>query len=108
MADNNNHSSVHHIVPFPILVKTAIALFGLTLLTMIAFWNNHHLGALAAPIAFLIAGTKAMLVMAFFMGLKYDTWLNRLIFGLGFFFLLLLWALSQIDIASRVIEKSTL
>lgn len=100
--------SVHHIVPFKILITTAGALFALTLLTMIAFWNNHHLGPLAAPIAFLIAMVKATLVMMYFMGLKYDNWLNRVIFGLGFFFLALLFILSQADIVTRVVETSTL
>lgn len=104
----HNNSSVHHVIPFKVLLNTGIALFALTILTMIAFWNHEHLGVLAAPIAFLIAGIKAVLVMMFFMGLKYDTWLNRVVFGLGFFFLLVLWALSYGDVFTRVIETSTL
>lgn len=105
MGSNN---SVHHVVPFKVLIKTACALFGLTLLTMIAFWNNHYLGPLAAPVAFLIAMIKATLVMMYFMGLKYDNWLNRVIFGLGFFFLALLFIFSETDISTRVMEHSTL
>lgn len=106
--NDQHHGNVHHIVPFPVLVKTAAALFGLTLLTMIAFWNHHHLGSLGAPIAFLIAAVKAGLVMAFFMGLKYDNWLNRLIFSLGFLLLLLLWGISYLDIFTRAVQTSTL
>lgn len=105
---SHNHEGVHHIVPLKVLVKTAAALLCLTLVTMIAFWNNHHLGAFAAPIAFLIAMIKATLVMMFFMGLKYDNWLNRVIFGLGFFFLALLYLISETDIMTRAHEVSTL
>lgn len=105
---SNQQGSVHHIIPMPILIKTAAALFALTLLTMIAFWNHDHLGVLGGPIAFLIAGVKAGLVMAFFMGLKYDTFMNRLVFSLGFFFLLVLFIFSGLDIWTRVLQNSTL
>lgn len=104
----HEENSVHHIVPLPVLKKTAGALFGLTLLTMIAFWNHHHLGMFAAPVAFLIAAVKAFLVMSFFMGLKYDTKMNRLIFGTGFFFLLVLFSICALDIFTRVVQQSTL
>ncbi len=105
---SSSNSNVHHIIPFNTLLKTGIALFGLTLLTMIAFWSNQHLGVLAAPIAFLIAGVKAVLVMMFFMGLKYDSVMNRIIFATGFFFLFVLWLISYGDIFTRVLERSTL
>lgn len=108
MASNQQGGSVHHIVPMPVLMKTAGALFALTLLTMIAFWNHHHLGAFGAPIAFLIAGVKAFLVMAFFMGLKYDSFMNRLVFSLGFFFLAVLLIFSGLDIWTRIAQSSTL
>jgi caa(3)-type oxidase subunit IV len=88
MASNQQGGSVHHIVPMPVLLKTAGALFALTLLTMIAFWNHHHLGALGAPIAFLIAGVKAFFVMAYFLAVL-------LIF-------------SGLDIWTRVFQSSTL
>lgn len=100
--------SVHHIVPFNVLLRVGVSLFALTALTLIAFWNNHYLGPLAAPVAFAIAIVKAMLVMMYFMGLKYDNWLNRVIFGLGFFFLALLYILSETDIVTRAVEHSTL
>ncbi|MBX2987825.1 MAG: cytochrome C oxidase subunit IV family protein [Bdellovibrionaceae bacterium] len=98
----NEPKDVHHIVDYKILLKSGAALFALTFLTMIAFWNHHHLGAFAAPIAFLIAGVKAAIVMMFFMGLKYDSTMNRIIFGLGFFFLAVLMAFSALDIWTRV------
>lgn len=104
------HSSkpVHVIVPLNVLLKTAACLFVLTLLTMIAFWYRENLGAFAAPVAFAIAAVKATLVMMFFMGLKYDSMMNRIIFGLGFFFLALLYIICILDIYTRVGATSTL
>lgn len=98
MAQNHNHQE-HHVTPSAVLFKTFIALLVLTVLTVAA--AQMHLGWLATPIAFFIAITKAMLVMMYFMGLKYDTKLNRLTFGLGFFFLALLFVFCIIDIMTR-------
>jgi cytochrome c oxidase subunit IV len=97
---NQEHS--HHIIPYGIYLKTAAALFVLTVLT-VAF-HEMHLGALAAPVAFLIASVKAGLVMLFFMGLKYDNNTNRVIFSLGFFFLLVLFLFSALDIWTRIAQ----
>lgn len=101
----NNHDG-HHIVPFEVLRNVAFALLALTALTVIT--ARMHLGSMAAPIAFLIAFIKAMLVMMYFMGLKYDNWINRTVFSLGFVGLALLYIISMIDIWTRVAESSTL
>lgn len=104
--DEASHGHHHHIVPFHMLVKVALALVVFTFLTVAA--HQMHLGAFAAPVAFLIATVKACLVMLFFMGLKYDGNVNRAIFGAGFFFLTLLFFFCAVDIATRVKEISTL
>jgi len=109
MANQNSHGGdhhSHHIIPLPIYLKTAIALFVLTILTVVG--HQMHLGALAAPVAFLIAAVKASLVLLFFMGLKYDNMMNRVIFSLGFFFLVLLFFFCALDIWTRILEISTL
>ena len=106
MKNHENHEGGHFVVPFPILRNVALGLLALTVLTVAT--AQLHLGWAAAPIAFLIAFIKAMLVMMYFMGLKFDTMLNRIIFGAGFFFLALLYLFSMTDIWTRVIEKSTL
>lgn len=85
---------------------TAAALFALTFATV--GFHMMHLGALAAPVAFLIASIKAAFVMLFFMGLKYDNLVNRVIFGTAFFFLALLFSFSALDIWTRVTQLSTL
>jgi cytochrome c oxidase subunit IV len=87
-------------------VYVALALFGLTFLTIIA--HQLQLGAWKAPIAFFIAAVKAALVMLWFMHMKEDNMMNRVIFGSGFFFLILLFFFSVIDIGTRTIENSTL
>lgn len=113
MGNNNQsgHGHSHHIIPAEIYKKVAIALLVLTLLTVgfhYLFHSVMHGSVLAAPVAFLIASVKAALVLMFFMGLKYDTMDNRIIFGLGFFFLLVLIFFSALDIWTRVAETSTL
>jgi len=108
MAEHHDDSQGHHITPFATYVKVASALFVLTFLTVIAHHFNQTLGVLAAPVAFLIATIKAILVMLWFMHLKHDSVTNRVIFGAGFFFLALLLFFSGLDIWTRVIEFSTL
>jgi len=96
----------HVIVPFKTLRNVALALLALTVLTVTtAQW---HLGWAAGPIAFTIAFIKAMLVMSFFMGLKFDSKLNRLIFATGFIGLGVLYLFCFLDIAFRITQNSTL
>ena len=104
--ENNHDQGGHHIVPFTVLRNVCIALLAFTALTVVA--ARLHLGALAAPVAFTIALCKALLVMAFFMGLKYDVRSNRLIFATGFFFLFVLWFFCYLDIFTRIFQASTL
>ncbi len=93
-------------MPYKDLLKVALWLIALTVLTVVT--AQMKLGWAAAPIAFLIAAIKAFMVMGVFMGLKFDSKLNRIIFSLGFFFLALLYLFSVLDIWTRVPEISTL
>ncbi len=97
-----------HISPMSIYLKVAGALFALTFLTIIAHHFNAQLGALAAPVAFVIALVKASLVMTWFMHLKYDTKVNRIVFACGFIFLAILFFFNAFDVATRVFESSPL
>lgn len=107
MAQQNHNHSEHHVIPFSILSRVCIALLVLTVLTVV-FAKFVHLGVLGTPVAFAIALTKAMLVMAYFMGLKYDTKSNRIIFSLGFAFLLLLFFFCALDIWTRIAQGNSL
>lgn len=91
----------HHITPLATYLKVAGALFALTFLTVGAHAIHVWLGPAAPLIAFAIAAVKAFLVMAWFMHLKYESIENRIIFSLGFFFLLVLFGISITDILSR-------
>ncbi|MNJ93406.1 hypothetical protein D3C87_110860 [compost metagenome] len=108
MAASTHDHSEPHITPMSTYLKVAGALFALTFLTVFAHNFNAVLGAFAAPIAFLIALIKAVLVMLWFMHLKEDSNINRAIFGSGFFFLLLLFLICETDILTRVSEVSPL
>lgn len=81
MANNHNHShdsghqGGHHIVPLSVYFKTIIALLILTVLTVGASYVD--VGRFNIFVSMGIALAKATLVLMFFMGLKYDTNLNR-------------------------------
>lgn len=118
MANQHNHSSSqsshheidhshHHIIPFSILRNVCVALLCLTILTVFTA-KFVHLGVLAGTVAFIIAFVKAMLVMMYFMGLKYDSKMNRMIFSTGFIFLALLAFFCVLDIWTRMNVTSTL
>jgi cytochrome c oxidase subunit 4 len=105
---HDTHSDEHHITPVSVYLKVGAALFLLTFLTIGVHAIREHIGALAPFLAFGIAAVKAYLVMAWFMHLKYDVLLNRVIFATGFLFLLLLFAITAMDIFSRTAVNSVL
>jgi cytochrome c oxidase subunit IV len=109
------HGHTHHIVPPSTYMKVLLVLLFLTVLTVVAappFWAKMgvtlHLGAFSAIIAFAIASVKAALVLAIFMGLKYDNKLNLAIILSGVFFLVLLLFVCLGDIYTRLPVNSTL
>ena len=104
-ANHDDHQH-HHVIPITVLSRVCVALLILTVLTVGT--SRLHLGMFAAPVAFLIALVKALLVMAFFMGLKYDTKLNRVIFATAFVGLALLFFFCALDIYTRIFQGNTL
>ena len=96
----------HPIIPFRVYFKVFLVLVAFTVVTVLA--PLLDLGIFAAFIALLIASIKAFFVMAYFMHLKYETGINRLIFGSSFFFLFLLLLFCVTDILSRVSVENTL
>jgi cytochrome c oxidase subunit IV len=75
------------------------ALMGLTFLTVYVAFAD--LGPLATPIALGIAGTKASLVILFFMHVKYETRLIGLYAASGFAMLLVMFAITMGEFAGR-------
>ncbi|MCB0361728.1 MAG: cytochrome C oxidase subunit IV family protein [Bdellovibrionales bacterium] len=103
-------SGSHHIVPFGTYLKVLLVLLFLTALTVLVAKpvSGFDLGVFNTFIAMFVATLKAGLVAAIFMGLKYDSKLNLVVFFCGVFFLILFFSLSYLDVATRVLEKSTL
>jgi cytochrome c oxidase subunit 4 len=95
--DKDHHK--HHILS----PKLGLIIAGsLLFLTFITVWiAQFNFGALNFPIAMAVATLKAFLVFAFFMGLKYDVFENRVIFGTGFIFLAIFIVLTASDLFYR-------
>jgi cytochrome c oxidase subunit 4 len=89
----------HHLLP----VKTYLLVFAALIILVgvtvgVAFLD---LGALNTPIALAIAVTKAALIMAFFMHLKYSSKLTVLIACMGFFWLAIMMIIILGDYFAR-------
>ncbi len=87
------------IVPVPVYVTVFAALIVLTgLTTGIAFID---LGPLNTVVALAIAVTKMILVILFFMHVRYGSGLTRIVILAGFFWLAILIALTLSDELTR-------
>ena len=89
----------HHIIPIKVLGTVFGVLVFLTIFTVIT--SQIDLGSYNVPLAIAIAVTKALLVVAFFMALKYDNKVNMLVFSVGAVFVLVFLAFTLTDTALR-------
>jgi cytochrome c oxidase subunit IV len=89
----------HHISSTRTLATVFGGLVSLTILTVVT--SRMELGALNVPLAMVIAGIKAMLVVGFFMALKYDNRVNALVFAVGALFVVVFLSLTLLDTAFR-------
>jgi cytochrome c oxidase subunit IV len=88
-----------HIVPVRTYILIFLCLIGLTILTTsVAFVDLGRLNTVAALV---IAVTKMLLVILFFMHVKYSPSLTRLVIVAGFFWLAILVAISMADVFTR-------
>ncbi len=89
----------HHITP----KRTLFIVFGvLVVLTIVtAVTAQIDLGGFNVPLALAIAFTKAALVLAIFMALKYDNRVNTLIFSVGVVFVVVFLLITLLDTAFR-------
>ena len=94
----------HHVLP----VKTYLMIFGLLMLLMAATVGAAllDLGPLALPVALTIAATKAVLVILYFMHIKFEGRLMAVFAAAGFFFLLVLVTFTLGDFIARDISLS--
>ncbi len=75
----------------------------MVLMALTVFLSTVPMGTAANTIvALIIASIKAMLVLLFFMHLKYESYkLSGVVFAAGFFWLLILFGLTLVDYLSR-------
>ena len=92
-------SEEHHILPIKLYATVVCCLFIFTGITVLAAFID--LGALNTPLALLIAVFKASIVVLFFMHVRYNTPLMWVYAAAGFFWLLILLALTLQDYMSR-------
>lgn len=98
MAHAEGHHG-HHIVPKALLYKVFGALVVLTIVTVLS--AQVDLGVLNVPLALAIAGSKAALVVLFFMALKYDNRVNTLVFAAGSIFVVIFIVFTLFDTVWR-------
>jgi cytochrome c oxidase subunit 4 len=88
-----------HVVPARVYALVFLALLALTATTVYAAFID--LGPLNNVVALAIAMVKTLLVVLFFMHVRYSTRLTALTVAAGFFWLLILIAITMSDYASR-------
>ena len=88
-----------HVVPVRVYLAVFAALMVLTVAT-VAVWRMD-LGVFATPVALGIAMLKAVLVILYFMHVKYNDKLTKLVAASGFFFLVILFGITILDYWAR-------
>jgi cytochrome c oxidase subunit 4 len=106
MAQHTSHDTAHHIIPLPVYFKVFATLICLTIITVGA--AQIDFGTFNTVIAFAIATVKAVLVAGFFMHLKYDDKMNRVIILSGVFFLIVLYFFCIMDESTRIVVHSAM
>ncbi len=102
MSDHSEHTATGHVVPISTYVAVFFALMvGTVLTTWIA---TIDLGRWNTVVALTIAVIKMILVVLFFMHVKYATGLTRVVILAGFFWLAIMITLSSSDELTRTWE----
>ena len=92
----------HHVSSVAMFRNVLIALLILTAITVVT--SRFDFGGANMLIAMAIASVKASLVIAFFMHLKWDTAINKIVFLSSFLFLSLLFLFTLADQATRRLD----
>ncbi|MCC6145602.1 MAG: cytochrome C oxidase subunit IV family protein [Candidatus Hydrogenedentes bacterium] len=100
MSHKEEITTGHHIVPPFTYFKVLIMLALLMALTVIAYYFNMG-EVLNIGVAMAIAVAKMVLILLFFMHVKYSTRLTWVFAGAGFFWLVLLFTLTLADYVTR-------
>ena len=104
--DGHGHGELqmghHHVSSSAMFFNVLVILLILTVVTVGA--SRVDFGAANMLIAMLIASVKASLVILFFMHVKWDTAINKIVFLSSFLFLSLLFVFTLADQATRRID----
>lgn len=92
----------HHVSSTAMFTNVLITLLFLTFITVAT--SRFDFGSANMLIAMAIASVKASLVIAFFMHVKWDTAINKIVFLSSFLFLSLLFVFTLADQATRRID----
>ena len=100
MSDSTNgHDHAQHVVPLKVYFAIFFALMALTGITVgVAFVD---LGPLNLAVALGIAITKAVLVILYFMHVRYGDHIVKVFVSAGFLFLLIMLAITMSDYMTR-------
>lgn len=96
-----NKENDHHITPFRVYLVVYISLVILTVATVWISRIDLGLNIINVVVAMLVASVKAMIVILYFMHQKYESTLNRITFFSAFFFLIIFFTLSAMDVFTR-------
>ena len=106
--DGHGHGELqmghHHVSSSAMFLNVLLALLVLTIVTVGA--SRIDFGPANMLIAMLIASVKASLVILFFMHVKWDTAINKIVFLSSFLFLSLLFIFTLSDQATRRLDHS--
>ncbi|MFZ4398560.1 MAG: cytochrome C oxidase subunit IV family protein [Bacteroidales bacterium] len=94
MANNSSHTT-----EYKVLANVLLVLMLLTFLTISI--TSIHLAAFTVTIALLIAGVKSFLVLSYFMHLKYESLLLRILVGIVFVLFFIIILITFIDYSFR-------
>lgn len=94
MANNTSHTTEYNV-----LAKVLLTLMFLTLITISI--TSIHLGVLSVTVALLVAGAKAFLVLTYFMHLKHESILLRILVAMVFVLFAIIVLITFIDYAYR-------
>ena len=91
---------MHHVVSTKTYLIVSALLFVLLVLTVVA--SRWNLGMANVPIALAIAFAKAILILLFFMHVRYGSPLVKLFASGGFFWLLIMLVYILTDVQARL------
>jgi len=92
-------NNVSHTTEYRVLAKVVLVLMFLTFLTI--FVTSLHLAAFSVTVALLIAGVKGFMILTYFMHLKYESVLLRILVAMIFILYAVIVLITFIDYAYR-------